>query len=79
MKNRTYSLVRGKSKEAVMNWRPVKTLSNTELRLSDFIGFGPALRLICDHPTLADTYCGHMGYPAPLCIDQKKVTYPKQF
>jgi hypothetical protein len=41
--------------------------------------FGPAPRLICDHPMYADTYCGDFGLPTPLCIDRKSVIYPKQF
>jgi hypothetical protein len=62
-----------------MNWRPVKTLSSTELGLHDFIDLGPAPRLICDHPMRADTHCGDIGHPTPLCIDRKRVTYPDSF
>jgi len=49
------------------------------LGLYDFIDFGPAPRLICDHPMHADTHCGDFGLPTPLCIDRKRVTDPKQF
>lgn len=27
----------------------------------------------------ADTHCGDIGHPTPLCIERKSVTHPKQF